>query len=206
MTKGELASMKKSYRKLLALIVLICCLLACSLTPSNTSTPKITATVEPENAVVSQPTIEPDNATVPEPTGEANASDDPYNENAIAATEIENALAKAKQDGKLVLLDFGANWCPDCIALSMFFDDPLVQPYLQENFHIVRIDVGMWDKNLDISEQYGNPIDAGIPAIVVLAPDGEILTNTNDGAMANARSATAQEILDYLKMCVALKP
>jgi protein disulfide-isomerase len=134
------------------------------------------------------------------------SSSEPYNETAIAQEDIERALANAQADGRLVLLDFGANWCPDCVVLSTLLEDPSVQPYLQDNFHVVKIDVGEWDKNLDISQHYGSPIDNGIPAVVVLAPNGDVIATTKDGALANARTATARDILGYLEMWVAQKP
>ena len=130
----------------------------------------------------------------------------PYDEAANPQKDIEAALASAQQDGKLVLLDFGANWCPDCVVLSTLFEDPSVQPYLQDHFYVVKIDVGEWDKNLDISQQYGDPIANGIPAVVVLAANGDIIATTKDGALANARTATAQGILGYLERWVAQKP
>jgi len=123
----------------------------------------------------------------------------PYDEAADAKADIAAALTAAQGDGKYVLLDFGANWCPDCIALATFFEDPEIRAFLDAHYHVVSIDVGEWDRNLDIAEQYGNPIEAGIPAVVILNPDGDIVTTTNDGAMANARSATKEEILAYLQ-------
>lgn len=144
-------------------------------------------------------------ATLVPPTTSA-VSDAPYNENANAGNDIVKALAQSEKDGKLVLLDFGANWCPDCVVLGTLFEDPAVQPFLDENFRVVRIDVGYWDKNLDIAEQYGNPIANGIPAVVVLAPTGDMIASTNDGALANARTATAQDVLTYLQTWLALKP
>ncbi len=140
------------------------------------------------------------------PPANSIAPDAPYNENAIPGEDIANALAESKKDGKLVLLDFGANWCPDCVVLSTLFEDSAVKPFLEENFRVVSIDVGYWDKNLDISEKYGNPIENGIPAVVVLAPNGEIIATTKDGSLANARTATAQDILTYLQTWLAQKP
>lgn len=130
----------------------------------------------------------------------------PYDENAVAQQDITSALAKSEKDGKLILLDFGANWCPDCIVLTVLFEDPTVKPFLEENFRVVRIDIGYGDKNLDVAQQYGNPIAKGIPAVVVLAPNGEILATTQDGSLANARTATPQDILAYLQTWLALKP
>ena len=159
--------------------------------PTGTSSP-VPLTNSPERTTTSP--------TIPTP------ADAPYNENAVPKDDIAHALIESEKDGKLVLLDFGANWCPDCLVLSTLFEDPAVRPFLEENFHVVSIDVGYWDKNLDVSQQYENPIENGIPAVVVLAPDGEIIATTKDGALANARTATAQDILTYLEMWLSRKP
>src|SRR5881396_3486773 len=130
----------------------------------------------------------------------------PYDKRADARQGIQTALTEARADGKLVLLDFGANWCLDCIVLSHLFEDQSVRPFLDDNFHVVSVDVGNWDKNLDVSQRYGSPIDGGIPALVILAGSGEVVASTKNGALADARTATAREVLDYLKSWAALKP
>ncbi|HNB51958.1 MAG TPA: thioredoxin family protein [Anaerolineales bacterium] len=167
-------------------------------TPAPTATPEPTLTPVPTETPVPTDTLEPTFTPV--------SLENPYDEHAIPQQDIEAALAKAQQDGKLVLLDFGANWCPDCLVLTFLFEDPSVQPYLQANFHVVRIDVGVWDRNLDISQQYGSPIDNGIPAVVILTADGEIIATTKDGGLANARTASPLDILEFLKAWVSLKP
>ena len=130
----------------------------------------------------------------------------PYDKRADAHKDIATALLRARADDKLVLLDFGANWCLDCIVLSRLFDDKTVRPFLDDNFHVVQIDVGNWDRNLDVSRQYGSPIDSGIPAVVILAGSGDVLASTKNGALADARTATAREVLGYLQGWVARKP
>ncbi len=130
----------------------------------------------------------------------------PVDEAADARKDIGAALAAAKADGKFVLLDFGANWCPDCIMLSRLFETNSVKPFLTDNFHVVKINVGRFNVNTNITEEYDNPIGKGIPAVVVLNPEGKVLATTRGGELANARTATAQEILDQLKRWRALKP
>lgn len=174
-----------SFAVALLVIMLSCAPLARSISPTLSSSP-----VPPANTV--------EVSTV--------APGGPYNENAIPGEDIANALAESAKDGKLVLLDFGANWCPDCVVLSTLFEDATVKPFLEENYRVVSIDVGYWDKNLDISEKYENPIENGIPAVVVLAPNGEMIATTKDGALANARTATAREILTYLQTWASQKP
>jgi thiol-disulfide isomerase/thioredoxin len=187
------------------LIISLSCALMTTPVPPTLVPSLVPATHTPEPATapivasIAAPTEAPTEAPV-------NLDAPYYDENAIPQQDITSALAKSAKDGKLILLDFGANWCPDCLVLTKLFEDPAVKPFLEENFRMVRIDVGYWDKNLDISEQYGNPIANGIPAVVVLAPSGEIIATTKDGALANARTATPRDILEYLQTWVALKP
>jgi thiol-disulfide isomerase/thioredoxin len=174
------------------------------------NTPQPTATVIATEAILPSPTATVIATEVPLPAPIATEVPvdihAPYNENAVPGDDIAKALEQSKNDGKLVLLDFGANWCPDCLVLTVLFEDPAVKPFLEENYHVVRIDIGMGDKNLDVSEKYDNPINKGIPAVVVLAPEGEIIATTKDGSLANARTATAQEILGLLKQWLVQKP
>ncbi len=123
----------------------------------------------------------------------------PYDEKADAKRDLAEALKQAKVDHKYVLLDFGGNWCPDCVALSVMMADDEIRPFVEAKYHVVAIDVGMGDKNLDLVATYGNPIDKGVPAIVILNSAGKIVTTSKDGVMSNARTSTKQQILAFLK-------
>ncbi len=122
-----------------------------------------------------------------------------YDVEANAKQYIADALQTAKAEHKRVLIDFGADWCPDCVVLAGIFEDPKVQSYLDEHFVVVRVNVGQWDANLDVSKQYGDPIANGIPAVVVLDSDKTIVASTGGGELANARTATDQDILALLR-------
>ena len=87
----------------------------------------------------------------------------PYDESAIAGEEIIKALKKAKSNNKYILLQMGGNWCPDCRTLGEYFSRPDIKKWLDERVILVSVDVGEWDRNLDIVEEYGNPISEGIP-------------------------------------------
>ena len=117
--------------------------------------------------------------------------------------DIASALTQARQDKKLVLLDFGADWCLDCVVLSSIFRDRTVAPYLAQHFHVVKIDIGEWNRNLDVSKEYGDPIKKGVPAVVVLSPLGSTVASTRDGALSTARNAKPADVLKLLKSWVA---
>jgi thioredoxin 1 len=101
-----------------------------------------------------------------------------------------------------VLLVFGANWCPDCRALDKAMHGGS-QRLIDSRFDVVKIDVGNFDKNLYLARRYGNPIAKGIPAIVVLGADSQVIYSTRDGELANAGQMTEQSIDAFLRQKIA---
>ncbi len=126
----------------------------------------------------------------------------PYDEKADARSELQQALTAAKADHRKVLLVFGANWCGDCRALDAALHGKS-GPLIEGKFEVVKIDVGNFDKNLDIDGRYGHPIGNGIPAVVVVDADNRILYSTKGGELANARRMGDQGIYDFLAAKVA---
>ncbi len=139
-------------------------------------------------------------ARADEPT---EAAEGPYDSTADAPHDIETALQTSRGDHKLVLLDFGANWCLDCLVLDRLFQDSTVAPFLASHFRVVHVDVGQFDRNLDVSDTYGSPIGKGVPAVVVLSPSGEVVASTKDGSLEAARNETAAQILQLLQTWAA---
>jgi protein disulfide-isomerase len=133
----------------------------------------------------------------------ANAAPWPYDEKADATVDVQQALAAAQGAHKQVLLVFGANWCPDCRALDKAMHGSS-QRLIDSRFAVVKIDVGNFDKNLELARRYGNPIAKGIPAVVVVGPAGQIVYSTRNGELANAGQMSEQAIFDFLSKQVAV--
>lgn len=122
-----------------------------------------------------------------------------YDESADAAKDLKTAQAASKKDNKPVLVDVGADWCPDCVVLRKLAADPAVSPVL-DDFHVVSVDVGEFERNLDVVEDLTVDLQSsGIPALVVLSPKGKVRTVTNDGSFASARSMSADDVAKFLK-------
>jgi thiol-disulfide isomerase/thioredoxin len=115
-----------------------------------------------------------------------------------AGADIAAALVQSRRDGRQVLIDFGADWCPDCVALHSLFDSPEVRPLLRQHYHRVAVDVGEFDHNQVVTDRYVDLRRSGIPALVVLAPSGRVRAATNDGSFANARSMTPRQVRAFL--------
>ena len=117
-----------------------------------------------------------------------------YNEQADARHDIASAVTKADSKGENIILIFGANWCGDCHALHDQMQRPELASIIEKNFVVVEIDLGRWDKNLDLADQYHVPIKRGIPALAVLDPHGKLLYAMDQGQFADARSMSYESI------------
>lgn len=114
------------------------------------------------------------------------------------AGAIDAARAASAEDRRPVLIDFGADWCVDCVVLDELYGRPAVAPVLAKGFHVVKVDVGEWDKNLDVAAEYVNLDTSGIPALVVITPNGKVAYASNDGEFASASSMDEQQLLAFL--------
>jgi thiol:disulfide interchange protein len=117
-----------------------------------------------------------------------------------AKKELRHALAAARKQHKRVLLDFGGDWCYDCHLLEYnFASDPAIHAALEANFVVAHIDVGDFDKNLDLPTKYKTNIKKGVPALAVLDSNGKVLYGDPGGFFEHARGMTRRSILDFLE-------
>src|SRR5580693_4029017 len=102
-----------------------------------------------------------------------------YDESADGSKQIADALAVAGKDGKRVLLQFGANWCPWCHKLhALFATDKSIAARLKSDYVVVLIDVNK-GRNSEVDAKYGHPTRLGLPVIVILDAQGKQLTTKN---------------------------
>ncbi|WP_405591650.1 thioredoxin family protein [Streptomyces sp. NBC_01190] len=118
-----------------------------------------------------------------------------------AAADIAAARTASAKDGRPVLIDFGANWCPDCVVLGKTFTRPSTAALLGK-YHLVRVDVGEFDHNLRLTAGYVNLQTSGIPALAVVDAKGHLDVATDQGEFANARSMPESQVDDFLKKWV----
>jgi thiol-disulfide isomerase/thioredoxin len=124
----------------------------------------------------------------------------PYSQTAPAMAAVDKARAKAKASGKLLLIDLGGNWCLDCRILAGTMELPEVDPWVKKHYELVSVDVGRFDKNLDVPARYGfKDRLAGVPALLVVDPKSDKLVNVGKTtALSDARSMNPQGLADYL--------
>ena len=127
------------------------------------------------------------------------AAAQPYPPGVDAKAQIAQAVHDAALSHRAVLVIFGANWCEDCQALDQALHRSQVAEWVSQRLVVVKVDVGNFDRNLDLDAQYGKPIAQGIPAAVMLSPSGELRYATRAGELANARGMDDAAIVAFFK-------
>jgi hypothetical protein len=123
----------------------------------------------------------------------------PYNEAANADAMVAAAFARAQKSHKRVLIDLGGNWCVDCIVLANFVRLPEIRRFMEAHYEEVLVDVGRFDRNLQIPARFGiTERLKGVPALLIATPDGKLVNGDNIFATAEAHSMTPQAIAAYL--------
>lgn len=127
---------------------------------------------------------------------------DIYDVHADGTGQIAAALTRASAENKRVLLIFGANWCIWCHRLHATLEsDAAVSRALDRGFVTVMVDVNTRKgekRNADVNERYGNPIQHGIPVLVVLGSDGKQLTTKDSGELEEGDAHSPAKILAFL--------
>lgn len=126
----------------------------------------------------------------------ANPNPQLYRADANAVQDIRRALATAVKQHKNVLLDFGGNWCIDCHILENAFHQPRIAPLLNDNYIVVHVDVGKYDKNLDLAKKYHVDLQKGVPSLAVLDALGKVLYGTSDFERAHLMSE--DDVIQFL--------
>jgi thiol:disulfide interchange protein len=121
-----------------------------------------------------------------------------YSESANAHAEIKEALEKAAEGHKRVIVVFGANWCYDCHALDKAFHRAEIEPVLAANYVVVHVDIGRGEKNQDLMAKYDVPMKRGIPGLAVLDAGGKLIYSQKNGEFENARALAPEDVLAFL--------
>jgi thiol-disulfide isomerase/thioredoxin len=102
-----------------------------------------------------------------------------YDEAADATKDVAAAVERAHKDNKRVLIQWGANWCGWCkwLAGTMKSDGKVAHELLYE-YEVVHIDVGQFNKNMDLAKSLGAEFKA-IPYLTILDDSGKALVQQN---------------------------
>jgi thioredoxin 1 len=86
---------------------------------------------------------------------------------------IAEARARARRNHKFLMVEFGADWCSDCAQLSKSLEDDRRRDRFKKEFEVLYIDVGEFNRNLDIAKSLGIDVTEAIPAAAFFPPGSD---------------------------------
>jgi len=94
--------------------------------------------------------------------------------------DVQQALSRAGDGDRLALVVLGANWCHDSRALaSRLHSSPLAE-LIQQNYELVFVDVGFYDKGRAVAQQFGDAHYYATPTVLIIDPLNGQLVNDED--------------------------
>ena len=131
-----------------------------------------------------------------------------YDENLNQMEQIDNALAKAKAEGKFVICQVGGNWCPWCLRFADFITkDQDISKLIADNFVYIHVN---YRPNAKLSEEkaavtkafmarLNNPGRFGYPVFVVLNEDGKVLHIQDSALLEEGQGYSKEKVLRFFK-------
>lgn len=131
-----------------------------------------------------------------------------YDENIDPMTQIDNALDKAKADGKFVLCQVGGNWCPWCLRFADFVEkDTAVNKVVSDNFVYLHVNYNRrtsagaeaQQKAAQLMKRLNNPGRFGFPVFVVLDEKGNVLHIQDSSFLEEGKGYSEEKVLRFFK-------
>jgi len=123
----------------------------------------------------------------------------PYNEKIVTSVQlnafINDSIAKELQP----VIIFGGNWCPDCRILEGTLKIQTIKEFLQEHYQIMHIDIGRYDRNMELMNHLNIESKKGVPRVVILNLKKEVLNSSTSSEWTSARERKQQEIFNYFQ-------
>lgn len=123
-----------------------------------------------------------------------------YDPAANAETQVNEAISKAANEGKHIMLQIGGNWCIWCIRLNAFeHADPQIDSLLKADFVLVHVNFSPENKNAELLKKLEFPQRFGFPVLVILDAKGRRL-HTQDSGILKASKNNSKIYYDQQKV------
>ncbi|MCR5850898.1 MAG: thioredoxin family protein [Bacteroidaceae bacterium] len=131
-----------------------------------------------------------------------------YNEDINPIEQIDQALVKAKAEGKFVICQVGGNWCPWCLRFADFItNDTTITKVIDENFSYIHVNYnprkseseGKQQQAKALMERLNNCGRFGFPVFVVLDEEGRVIHIQDSSFLEEGQSYNQEKVLRFFK-------
>lgn len=124
-----------------------------------------------------------------------------YDEKIDPMTQIDCAVAKAKQTNKFVICQVGGNWCPWCLRFADFIKkDTAIAKIIDDNFVYIHVNYDPRNKAVSpekLLRRLGNPQRFGFPVMVVLDGNGKVIHIQDSGYLEEGKGYDTKRVLKF---------
>ena len=112
--------------------------------------------------------------------------------------DLKAAVAKAKSEGKRILIEVGGQWCGWCHLMNKYFqENEKVAAALAKNYLIVKVNYSKENENKKFLGKY--PPVKGYPHIFVLDASGKLLHSQNTADLEEGKGYNEAAVLEFLE-------
>ena len=131
-----------------------------------------------------------------------------YNEDINPLEQIDQALVKAKAEGKFVVCQVGGNWCPWCLRFADFItNDSTISQLIDENFVYIHVNYnprksGGEEKAQQaaaLMKRLNNPARFGFPVFVVLNEAGQVVHIQDSSFLEEGEGYNQEKVVRFFK-------
>lgn len=132
-----------------------------------------------------------------------------YDPLADAGLQAADAVGRARQENKHVMLMIGGNWCRWCLMFEKFrLQNSRVDSAVASGYIWQHINYSKDNKNPELLQELGYPQRFGFPVFVVLDTAGRRLHTQNSSYLEEGEGYSEAKVLEFLRHWSpeALKP
>ena len=127
----------------------------------------------------------------------------PYDEKVVDSLQLDEFIDLSISRGKHPVVIFGGNWCPDCRILEGTLAMPTIKKFLQQHYQVMHIDIGRYDRNMELMDHLNIESKKGVPRVVILDLEKNIVNSSTSSEWTTARDRKQQEIYNYFQKFVS---
>ena len=131
-----------------------------------------------------------------------------YNEDVNPLEQIDQAIAKAKADGKYVVCQVGGNWCIWCLRFADFItNDTAISKVIDQNFEYIHVNYNpsksegaeKAQQAAALMKRLDNCGRFGFPVFVVLDETGKVIHIQDSSFLEEGQGYDQEKVLRFFK-------
>lgn len=131
-----------------------------------------------------------------------------YDEDINPLEQIDQALVKARADGKFVICQVGGNWCPWCLRFADFItNDTTISKVINDNFEYIHVNYNPRQSGGEekarqaraLMERLNNCGRFGFPVFVVLDQDGKVVHIQDSSFLEEGQGYDQEKVLRFFR-------